>query len=228
MLSLVHSSTRVRPVNLPVQPFVPIAPTQEICVGVPSCSPLLQFELLKAMREQLPQAYLRAGSELGVTVSRTQDLIERRVEIISAARVIKLARMIAYEPNAHEVFGEAGAGVLTQLKSRASRICLSSLRQLPRGVRVPLALAWAERISHHFAGSVNQMFTERQPKGMTLSIRHGVFADRLDTLGCAQAYYRRVFESIFQDLVHVECEVREVRRPRVYLDQCRYEIVWEA
>src|SRR5262245_18576075 len=168
MLALVHSSTRIRPVYLPVQPFVPIDPSQGICVGVPSCSPLVQYELLKVVREQMPQAYARAARELGLYVSRTQDLIDRRVEIISAARAIKLARMIAYEPNARQVFGEAGRNLFDELKFRSPSIVKGTIRNLPLGLRVPLALSWTRRIAHNFAGSVNQITTEKRPRGISL------------------------------------------------------------
>ena len=228
MLTLVNSSTLVRPVRLPVQPFVAAAASQEVCVGVPSCSPLVQLELLRALREQLPEAYTRVWCELGLTVSRTQELVDRRVEIISAARAIKLARMIAREPEPRAVFGEAGRCLFNELKRRCPQALRTAIRNLPPRMRVALALSWTRKMAHQFAGSLNEIATEKQDGGLGLSVRHGLFSDRLETLEVAHEYYRQVFQTMFSELAHIGCELREVKRPRLQLDQCSYQIVWEA
>jgi hypothetical protein len=228
MLALVNSSTRVRPVCLPVQPYFPIAASQGVCFGAPSCSPLVQYELLKAMRERMPQVYTSAWCELDLTVSRTRELIDRRVEIISAARAIKLARMIAYEPNAIEVFGEAGRNLFEEMHRRFPRAVKATIRGLPRPARLRLALAWTQNVAHQFAGSVNQIVAKKQNGVISLSVQHGVFSDRPDTLDGAHEYYRRVFETMLRELAHVDCELTEVRWPRAHLGQCDYKIVWET
>src|SRR5262245_11702059 len=110
MLAPINSPSPIRPVGVAGPPI-----TQAICAGVPSCDPLLQHELLKAVRHRIPHAYARANEEFGLTVARTQALLDRRVEIVSAARAIKLARMIAYEPDAREVIGEAGQQIFGAL-----------------------------------------------------------------------------------------------------------------
>lgn len=223
MLSLVSSPTILRPVTL-ASTGLPA----DLCYGVPSCTPLVQHELLKSVREQMPQAYAQAARELGLTVAKTQALIERPISIISAARAIKLARLIAYEPNVREVFGEAGHNLFGAMSRTFPGLVKATVRTLPRGLRARLALTYTKRVAYGFAGSVNRINARPTPHGVIVSISKGVFADRLDTLGGAHAYYRNIFETMFQEFAHVDCEVNEIRRPRVYLDQCHYEIVWEA
>lgn len=223
MLSLVNSPTTLRPVTLATPQLL-----SDLCYGVPSCAPLVQHELLKSVREQMPQAYTRATRELGLTVAKTQELIERPISIISAARAIRLARLIAYEPNVREVFGEAGHNLFDAMNQRFPGVLKASVRGLPRSLRARLAMALTKRVAYGFAGSVNRITAEPARHGIVLSISNGVFADRLDTLGGANAYYRNIIETMFQQFAHVDCEVNEVRRPRVHLNQCHYEIVWEA
>jgi len=223
MLPLVNSPTTLRPVTLPAPHLA-----SDLCYGVPSCAPLVQHELLKSVREQMPQAYTRATRELGLTVAKTQELIERPVSIISSARAIKLARLIAYEPNAREVFGDAGHNLFGVMNRKFPGILKISMRTLPRSLRTQLALAWTKRAAYSFAGSVNRITVQTTQRGVLLSVGHGVFADRLDTLGGAHAYYRNIIETMFQEFARVDCEVKEVRRPRIHLNQCHFEIVWEA
>lgn len=226
MLSLVSTPSPIRPVSSTA--FITNPTPPDLCYGVPSCGPLVQHELLKAVREQLPHAYVRASRELGLTITRTQELVERRAQIISAARAIKLARLIAYEPNARAVFGAAGHNLFTELHRQTLGALKTTVRALPRPLRIRLALAWTRRIAYGFAGSVNQIAYEARPGGIALSVRQGVFADRLDTLGGAHEYYRHILTTMLQEFAHVDCEVRELRRPRVHLNQCNYKIVWEA
>lgn len=223
MLAPINSPTPIRPIGLATPPM-----PQDICVGVPSCAPLVQHELLTVVRKQIPHAYRRAESELGLTTARTQQLIDRRVEIVSAARAIKLARMIAYEPNARDVFGETGGSLFNSMIQQFPYVVKATIRNLPRSLRIRLALSFTKQVAHGFAGSVNRIFFEREQSGIALSIRDAMFSDRLDTLGCAHSYYRQVLETMFQQFAFVDCEVKEVKRFRVHLNQCHFEIVWEA
>lgn len=223
MLSLVNSPTPLRPVTLAMPPL-----PSDLCYGVPSCAPLVQHELLKSVREQMPQSYTRATRELGLTVAKTQELIQRPSSIISAARAIKLGRLIAYEPNAREVFGDAGHNLFDVMNKKFPSMFKVSVRAMPRSLRARLAVAWTRRIAYGFAGSVNRITAQQTRRGVLLSVGNGVFSDRLDTLGGAHAYYRNIIETMFQEFAHVDCEVNEVRRPRVRLNECHYEIVWEA
>ncbi|MGH9855171.1 MAG: hypothetical protein ACREBD_35510 [Blastocatellia bacterium] len=218
---------QIRPLPLSA-PGIPQSDDRDILYGVPSCAPLVQHELLKAVREQMPSVYNRAAREIGLTVMRTQELVERRVEIISAARAIKLARMIAFEPNSHAVFGEAGHNLFDEMNREFPRMVKATIRNLPHPLRIRLALAWTRKIAHGFAGSVNQIRTEHHRQAIALSVRNGVFSDRLDTLGGAHEYYRNVFKVMFRELARVDCEIKEIRRPRVHLSQCNFEIVCEA
>jgi hypothetical protein len=223
MLSLVSSPTTLRPVTL-----APHGLPTDLCYGVPSCAPLVQHELLKSVREQMPQAYTLACRELGLTVAKTQALIERPGSIISAARAIKLARLIAYESNAREVFGETGHNLFGAMSRNFPLVVKAAVRTLPRSFRTRLALTYTKRAAYGFAGSVNRIEAKPTQRGVIVSISNGVFADRLDTLGGAHAYYRNIIETMFHEFAHVDCEVKEIRRPRVHLNQCHYEIVWEA
>jgi hypothetical protein len=195
---------------------------------VPSCAPIVQHELLKAVREQMPSVYNRVVGEIGMTVSSAQDLIERRVEIVSSARAIRLARMIALEPNSHAVFGEAGHKLFDEMRQNFPRLAKISIQTLPAPLRIRLAMAWTRKIAHGFAGSINRIMTDHERRTMDLSLRNGVFADRLDTLGGAHEYYRNVFKVVMNELARVDCEIKEVRRPSVFLNQCNFEIKWEA
>jgi hypothetical protein len=218
---------QIRPLPLSA-PGIPQSEDRVILSGVPSCAPLVQHELLKAVREQMPSVYNRAAREIGLTVSHTQELVERRIQIISSARAIRLARIIALEPNSHAVFGEAGNNLFDEMNREFPRIIRGSLRGLPPPLRVRLAMALTRKVAHGFAGSVNQIMTDHNRHNIALSLRNGVFSDRLDTLGGAHEYYRNVFKVMLKELARVDCEIKEVRRPRVHLNQVNFEIVWEA
>jgi bacteriochlorophyll 4-vinyl reductase len=188
----------------------------------------VQHELLKAVRHQMPDVYARAARELDLTVSRTQELVDSRMEIISSARAIKLARMIAWEPNARDVFGEAGRNLFDEMGRSFPRLVRATIRNLPHPLRVRSALAWTRKVAYGFAGSAHHILAERHRQVIALSVRQGVFADRLDTLGGAHEYYRNILERMFRELALLDCEVKEIRRPRVHLNQCNFEVVWEA
>jgi hypothetical protein len=217
---------QIRPLPLSA-PGVPRYDNRDVLCGVPSCAPLVQHELLKAVREQMPSVYNHAAREIGLTVSRTQDLIERRVEIISSARAIRLARLIALEPNSHAVFGQAGHNLFDEMRRDFPRLARASIRTLPAPLRIRLVMAWTRNIAHGFAGSRNRILTDHDRHEIALSLRGGVFADRLDTLGGAHEYYRNVFKVMLNELARVDCEIKEVRRPSVYLNQVNFEIKWE-
>jgi hypothetical protein len=218
---------QIRPLSLSA-PGIPRYEHRDVLCGVPSCAPIVQHELLKAVREQMPSVYNRVVGEIGMTVSSAQDLIERRVEIVSSARAIRLARMIALEPNSHAVFGEAGHKLFDEMRQNFPRLAKISIQTLPAPLRIRLAMAWTRKIAHGFAGSINRIMTDHERRTMDLSLRNGVFADRLDTLGGAHEYYRNVFKVVMNELARVDCEIKEVRRPSVFLNQCNFEIKWEA
>jgi hypothetical protein len=217
---------QIRPLPLSA-PGVPRYEYRDIPCGVPSCAPIVQRELLKAVREQMPAVYNHASRELGLTVSRAEELIQRRVEIVSSARAIRLARLIALEPNSHAVFGEAGHNLFDEMRLDFPRLAKVTVRALPAPLRIRMAMSWTRNIAHGFAGSLNRLLTDHQGHKITISLRNGVFSDRLDTLGGAHEYYRNVFKVALNELARVDCEIKEVRRPSVYLNQCNFEIRWE-
>src|SRR5262245_21428268 len=227
MWAPMNYQNQIRPLPLSA-PGIPQSEGRVILSGVPSCAPLVQHELLKAVREQMPSIYNHAAREIGLTVTHTQELVDRRIEIISSARAIRLARIIALEPNSNAVFGEAGLNLFSEMNRDFPRVIRGTIRSLPPQLRVRLAMSWTRKVAHSFAGSVNQIATDHNRHKIALSLRNGVFTDRLDTLGGAHEYYRNVFKVMFRDLARVDCEIKEVRRPRVHLNQCNFEIVWEA
>ena len=224
MLALVNSPS---PIRL-VAPALSKVIIHDLCVGVPSCGSLVQHELLKVVRQHAPHLYLRAGRELGLTLERTQALIEHRVQIVSSVRAIKLARLIAYEPDGRELFGAAGRALCDSLNRDINPGLKTAVRCLPRAWRVSAALHLADHYAHKFAGSISETRCERTRGGVLLALRDGVFADRLDTLGGAHAYYRSIFEAFLRQFAHVDCEVAELRTTRVRLNRCNFKIVWEA
>src|SRR5262247_1023284 len=158
MWAPVNYPNQIRPLPLSA-PGVPRYDNREITCGVPSCGPLVQHELLKVVRERMPSIYNHAAQEIGLTVSHTQGLIERKVEIISSARAIRLARLIALEPNSHAVFGEAGHNLFDDMNRDFPRAVRATIRALPPPMRIRLAMGWTRKIAHGFAGSVNQIAT---------------------------------------------------------------------
>ncbi|HEU0185392.1 MAG TPA: hypothetical protein VFS27_08760 [Blastocatellia bacterium] len=227
MWAPVNYPNQIRPLPLSA-PGVPRYENRDVLCGVPSCAPLLQHELLKAVRERMPSVYSHATREIGLTVSSTQELLDRRIQIISSARAIRLARLIALEPNSHAVFGEAGHNLFGEMRRNFPRIVRVSIQTLPAPMRIRLAMAWTRKIAHGFAGSLNRITADHESRKMDLSLRNGVFADRLDTLGGAHEYYRNVFKVMLNELARVDCEIKEVRRPSVFINQCNFEIKWEA
>lgn len=230
MIALVNSSAApLRLVTSPVPTLVPQALLQEVRVGTPSCAPLVQHELLKAVRQYLPQTYLRVCRELGLTLERTSALVEQGAPIVSAARAIKLAQLIAYEPDSREVFAVAGQAIYSSLHNHLSRSLRFAVRQLPRAWRVRLALTTARKIAHRFAGSTNQLIiVEPNERYTYLSLRDPIFSERLDTLGGAHCYYSSVFKALLREFAHVDGQVSTVRPPRPHLHQCNFKIVLDA
>ncbi len=233
MLALVNTPATplrlVPPVLVPSVPavaYIPIprAYPQETTLSTPSCAPLVQHELLKAVRHRQPELYLRASRELGLTLERTQALVQQHVPIVSAARAIKLARLVAAEPDGHAVFGEAGQAMFPPLSQELHRSVKFAVRHLPRSLRFRLALTAARRLSERFAGSTNEIIVTQHHESIYLSLRDAVFSDRMETLVGAHFYYRKILETMLQQFAHIDCEIQEVRRPRLHLHQCNFRI----
>jgi hypothetical protein len=219
MLAPMTSLTSTRPVSPAI--------SQEVCVGAPSCRPLLQYELLKALANQAPRVYARATRELGLTVDRARTLVERG-DLVSASRAIRLARLIAHETNNQEIFSEAGHSLFTTLYRELPFSLRLTASTLPRSLRTRLALSVARRITHHFAGASSHLRVRRQRGRLYLTITDAVFADRLETLTGAHEFYRAVIETLFRQFAHVECKVVPVKRARINLYRCCFEIAWDA
>src|SRR5437870_1927043 len=139
MLAPATSPTRVRVVT----PAIP----QEVCVGAPSCEPLLQYELLKALSNLSPDLYEQAARECCLTLEQAQTLVKRG-DLISAARALRLAWLIAHQANSHEIFSEAGQSLFTTLYHRLPFALRLMIRALPRSFRTRLALLATRHMTH--------------------------------------------------------------------------------
>lgn len=243
MIALINSPVTPVPTNTTALPVVPVRrapatlitrpPARELAhearLGIPSCSPVVLHELLKIVSQQLPQTYWRAGQECGLTLERTETLLREQAAIVSAARLLKLAQLIACEPAAHDVFAAAGQAVYQVLQKDLSRTLKFTVRHLPRTWRVRLALNIARKAAPAFAGSTNQLIiVDPSEASLYFSIRDGLFTDRVETIGCAYAYYRSFFSALLWDFAHVKGRVLIVRRPRVQLHQCNFKLSWEG
>jgi len=219
---MVAPVTSAAPIRL-----VKSAVSQEVCAGVTSCGPLLQHELLKAIRHQAPQIYLRVSKEFRLTLEKTQATANRG-EVVSAARAIQFARLIAHESNGSEMFSEAGANTFLSLYQELPYSLKLVNLNLPRPLRLRLALAIAQRLAHSFAGGRGRVLIHRHHGRLYLAVIDGLFADRMDTLIGAHEFYRSFLETMLRKLARVKCQVQMVRRARVRLHECCFEIAWEA
>lgn len=222
-------TSRLRVVTSTVPAPISVGLPQEACLGIPSCSPLVLHELLKATRQQLPNTYLRAAREFGLTLERTQALIKHPTPMFSAARALKLARLIAQEPNGHEVFAAAGTAMYTAVQADLGSVFKFAARRLPRGWRVRLMLTTARQLAPQFAGSTSQIILiEPEEESLYFTLRDGLFADQLTTLSGAHFYYHSIFGGLLRDFARVQGKLAAVRRPRLLLHQCTFRFSWHA
>ena len=215
MLAPVTSPTPIR--------LVTPTPPQEVCVGVPSCGPLLQYELLKALQAQAPRAYAQAIRETGLTVERA-EVLAKRGGIVSAARAIKLARLIAREPNGPEIFSEAGGSLSLSLYRELPFSLRLVIQALPRPLRLRLALSVTRHIAHGFAGGRGRLMVSREGGRLYVKAVDGVFSDRLETLTGACEFYRSLLETILRCFARVDGRVEEVKGIRRRLNECSFEV----
>ncbi len=219
MLAPVTSPT---PIRL-VAPAIP----QEVCAGAPSCGPLLQHELLKAIRHRAPQTYLRITRELSLNLEKTQFLV-RRGNAVSAARAIQIAQLITREQMGCEILGQAGYNLLAALYRELPLSLKLLMSSLPRPLRIRLALAIVCRIAHTFAGSNCRILTRRYRGRLYVMVVDGIFSDRPETLAGAHEFYRRALESMFKHFAKADCQLSVVKPGRVSLNRCCFEIAWKA
>jgi len=219
MLAPATSPTRVRLVT----PAIP----QEVSVGAPSCEPLLQYELLKALSHLSPSLYEQASRECGLTLDQAHALVKRG-EIVSAARAMRLARLIAHQSNSNEIFSEAGRSLFTTLYHRLPLLLRMMMRALPRSLRTRLALLTTRHMAHSFAGGSGHVTVLRQRGRLYVSVADGVFSDRLETITGAYDFYRAVFETMCQQLARAQYKVVAVKHARARLNQCCFEIARDA
>lgn len=219
MLAPATSPTRVR--------LVTAATPQEVYVGAPSCDPLLQYELLKALSNLSSDLYEQASRECGLTLDQARTLVKRG-ELVSATRAMRLARLIAQQSQSHEIFTEAGQSLFTTLYHRLPFSLRLTIRALPRSLRTRLALVATRYMAHSFAGGSGNVTVHRQRGRLYVSVADGVFSDRLETITGAYDFYRAVFEAMCQQLARAKYKVVTVKRARVRLNHCCFEIARNA
>ena len=219
MLAPATSPTRIRLVTPTI--------SQEICISAPSCAPLLQYQLLQVLADLTPRVYEQAAKECGLTLEQARVIVERG-ELVSAARAIRLACLIAHQPESNEIFHVAGHGLFTSLYRQLPTSLRLTISALPAPLRLRLALRVTRRLGHNFAGGSGNVTICRHQGRLYVKITDGVFSDRLETISGAYEFYRGIFEAMCQQLARAKRKVVTVKRARVRLNQCCFEIAREA
>jgi len=89
-------------------------------------------------------------------------------------------------------------------------------------------MAWTRNIAHGFAGSLNRIQTGQDRHKLDLSLRNGVFADRLDTLEARTNITARLQGHAKRSWRAWIARSKRFRRPSVFLNQCNFRSKWEA
>jgi hypothetical protein len=201
---------------------------QRVFYGVPSCGPLLQHHLLLALRDVTPQMYARLVAETGLTVDKTQTLVERN-SMISAAGSMMIFRLIAAEPLWHEILQRAGESLLASLYYDLPFSLKFALNNLPRQLRIRLAMRILERRLPHIAGSSSRLINyNRRGNRLYVQVKDGLFADLIETRAGAREFYGAALRWLFWHFARVDCHVSEVRSQLILAHECWYAVEWEG
>lgn len=213
--------------HLPVR-RAPSFVLKRVFYGAPSCGPLLQHHLLLALRDVSPQMYARLVAETGLTVDKTQTLVERN-SMISAAGSMMIFRLIASEPSWREVINRACESLLAALYFDLPFSIKFALNNLPRQLRIRLALTIFQRKLPHIAGSSSNLLNyNRRGNQLYIQVKDGLFADLMETRAGAREYYGATLRWMFWHFARVQCNVSEVRSQLILAHECWYTIEWEA
>lgn len=205
----------------------PSTSVQRIYYGVPSCGPLLQHSLLLAMRDQSPQLYARLVAETGVTLQKTESLALRRT-MLSSAGALMIFKLVATAPKWREIVHQAAESLLAQLYSDLPFSVKFALNNLPRPLRVRLAVALLDRKMPHIAGSTSHLVTyNRQGNKLYVQVKEGLFADVIETRAAAREFYAAVVQALFWHFGRIQCNVAEVRSQLILAHECWYSVGWD-
>ncbi|MFN7931577.1 MAG: hypothetical protein U0Y68_27330 [Blastocatellia bacterium] len=201
---------------------------QRVYYGAPSCSPLLQHHLLLALREIAPQMYARLVAETGLTVDKTQVLVERK-SMISAAGSLMIFRLIACEELWREILQRASESLMASLYCDLPFSLKFALNNLPRQLRVRLALTLLERKMPHVAGSNSKLISyNRRGSRLYVQVKDGLFADLIETRAGAREFYSTLLRAMFWHFSRVNCQLSEVRSQLILAHECWYAIEWDS
>lgn len=200
---------------------------QRVFYGVPSCGPLLQHHLLLALREVTPQMYARLVAETGLTVDKTQALVERN-SMISAAGSMMIFRLISSEEMWREILQKASESLMASLYYSLPFSLKFALNNLPRPLRIRLAMSILERKLPHIAGSSSSLINyNRKGNRLYLQVKDGLFADLMETRAGAREFYGSALRWMFWHFARVSCNVSEVRSQLILAHECWYAMEWE-
>jgi hypothetical protein len=205
----------------------PSAALQRIFCGAQSCGPLLQHELLLALRDIAPQSYARLVIETGIRLDKTEAIAERG-QIVSAAGAVMLAHAIAREPEWSRIFEQAADSLTARLYYELPFSLKFALNNLPRTLRVKLAFSTFASRMHQVGGSSSQMaHFKRRGHRAYVQIKDGMFADYLETRAGAREFYGAALRGMFWHFARIECAVSEVSSDQILLHECWYAAQWE-
>jgi hypothetical protein len=201
---------------------------QRVYYGVPSCGPSLQHHLLLALREVSPQMYARLVAETGLTVDKTQTLVERN-SMISAAGSMMIFRLITSEPMWREILQRASESLMAALYFELPFSMKFALNNLPRPLRLRLAMTILERKLPHIAGSGGQLINyNRKGNRLYIQVKDGLFADVMETRAGAREFYGASLRWMFWHFARVNCNIAEVRSQLILAHECWYAVEWES
>ena len=201
---------------------------QRVFCGAPSCGPLLQHELLLALRDVSPQSYARLVAETGLSLDKTEMVAERR-QIVSAAAAMMLAHVIVREPEWVRIFDLAAESLMAKLYFELPFSLKFALNNLPRSMRVKLAFSTLAGRMYQIGGSNCQLVSyKRHGNRAYIQIKEGMFADYLETRAGAREFYSAVLRSMFWHFARVECNVSEISSDQIMLHECWFAAQWES
>ncbi len=201
---------------------------QRVYYGVPSCGPSLQHHLLLALREVSPQMYARLVAETGLTIDKTQTLVERN-SMISAAGSMMIFRLIASEPMWREILQRASESLMASLYFDLPFSLKFALNNLPRQLRLRLAMTILERRLPHIAGSGGRLINyNRKGNRLYIQVKDGLFADVMETRAGAREFYSASLRWMFWHFARVNCNISEVRSQLILAHECWYAVEWEG
>jgi hypothetical protein len=200
---------------------------QRVYCGAPSCGPLLQHELLLALRDVSPPSYARLVAETGLSLDKTETVAGRQ-QIVSAAGAIMLAHVIAREPEWARILNQAADSLMARLYFDLPFSLKFALNNLPRPLRVRLAFSTLASRMYQIGGSNSQLaHYKRQGHRAYVQIKDGMFADYLETRAGAREFYGAILRGMFWHFARVECSVSEISSEQILLHECWFAAQWE-